>query len=185
MNETPRTPVRSRTVGTALCAMTLAGVLSACSAPAASPAASQTATVGPPGGTAAPSEAITPSPAPPATAPVQEPSPTPASPSGSDASGTVVPTLTFAAMSADESKVELSGVVLDRVEQGGTCTFTLRSGSVVVVREQDGLADASSTQCGTVSFPRSELSPGTWDATLAYAGPSGSGTSASLAVVVR
>lgn len=96
--------------------------------------------------------------------------------------GSARPSLVYAGLQEGAASVQMSGLVTNLVEDGGTCTFELRSGSTLVTRAQAGLADASSTSCGTVEVPVSELDRGSWEATLDYAGPGGSGTSGAVTV---
>lgn len=86
--------------------------------------------------------------------------------------------------SSDGASFEVSGVVFGIIEDGGTCTFTLTTGSAAVSRSRDGLSDASDTSCGTVDLPTTELPNGAWTATLTYTSSSGTVTSAPAAVTV-
>lgn len=93
-------------------------------------------------------------------------------------------TLVYAGRPEGAPAYQLSGVVTDVIEDGGTCTFTLRKGAVAIQRQQPGAADATSTSCGTVEVPAAELSAGTWDASLTYTSATGTGSSATSKVVV-
>jgi hypothetical protein len=97
-------------------------------------------------------------------------------------SGTLQPMLTFAGAAGDG--YELAGMVPGIVEDGGTCTFEMTSGSTVVRREQGGVADATSTSCGTVQLAATELGVGSWTASVRYEGSAGAGTSATATVVI-
>lgn len=93
--------------------------------------------------------------------------------------------ITGAAPSADGKSYELSGVVVGVIEDGGSCVFTLSRAGVDVTRSQSGLADAAGTSCGSVSVPRTDLSPGAWSATLTYTGSAGVVASSAADVTVR
>lgn len=148
------------------------------------PVASASPTVAPT--TAAPTvDPGTPTPTPPAPAQSAGPTATESEPAPPPVADTAHPTLTYAGHSPSGSAYQLAGVVTDVIEDGGTCTFRLSSGSATIERTQTGVADASSTSCGSVDVAAAELSAGTWDATLVYAGARGSGTSPALTVVVR
>jgi len=70
------------------------------------------------------------------------------------------------------------------VEEGGVCTLVLsRSGRQVEI-EQDALADASTTICGSLLVPHSELEAGTWSGRLAYASPTRTGESSDVVIEV-
>lgn len=105
------------------------------------------------------------------------------SPAGGATGDAVQPTLTYAGPVASGG-YELAGVVPGVVEDGGLCTFQLTSGSTVVQREQEGLADATSTSCGSVELSGADLRSGTWEAVLRYDGPAGGGASEVATVVV-
>lgn len=92
--------------------------------------------------------------------------------------------LTYAGLPAGGSGYEAAGLVPDVVEDGGTCTFRFVSGNDVVEEVTTGVADASSTSCGRAEVAVPRLGAGTWQVTLGYRGPSGSGTSPVVEMVV-
>jgi len=79
--------------------------------------------------------------------------------------------------------VEVGGYA-DLVESGGTCTLTLTKGGVTASASRPASADVSTTSCGALSVPGSELSSGTWEAVLTYESPGAAGTSAPVEVEV-
>lgn len=160
-------------------------LLGACSPtdPAAAPGASPSVALTTPVAAATTPPADVPTPAEPTPGDSATPS-APEPPTQSLGSATAVPALTYAGPGTAEGTYELSGVVPGIVENGGRCTFRLTSGTVVVERHREGLADASSTTCGTVEVPVADLTSGRWSVTLSYAGDLGQGTSAASEVVV-
>ncbi|MGY2080221.1 hypothetical protein [Modestobacter sp. SYSU DS0657] len=81
--------------------------------------------------------------------------------------------------------VQANGYVVGVVEVDGTCTLTLTRGAVSRTATAPGLADASTTVCGGLEVPRSELAPGEWEAVLDYSSPTSRGAAAAIAVVVQ
>ncbi|MBD8533859.1 hypothetical protein [Plantibacter sp. CFBP 13570] len=89
-----------------------------------------------------------------------------------DAQPTAVPpevVLVFASMDEDGASASASAYVAGVLENGGVCTFSFTLGDTVVTREAEGLADKSTTTCGTVQVPVTELSTGTWTVAVQYA----------------
>jgi hypothetical protein len=78
--------------------------------------------------------------------------------------------------------VEVDGYVSGSVEDGGTCRLTLTQGNQVRTAEGAGMADASTTSCGSLVVPGGGLPAGDWDAVLAYLS-GGSTTTSERAVV--
>jgi hypothetical protein len=92
------------------------------------------------------------------------------------ATGTAV-TVTSAAWVPDQG-IAVSSVVLGRVEDGGTCTLTATFGDDEAEVSGDALADASSTTCGELVVPDTDVDTGTWTVRVTYTSPDGStGTS--------
>lgn len=158
---------------------------------------SATGAADPASGSAGPSGSPTPAPtpAPTQTAPgeggVPVPDEAPTGAAGGDAqtpaapSETLVPQLTFVGAGVEDGSIEVSGVVPGVVEDDGTCVFRFTSGSRTAVETTThGIADASSTSCGTAVLQPERLAAGTWDVTLTYRGAAGSGTSVATSVAV-
>lgn len=83
------------------------------------------------------------------------------------------------------SVVEVRAFISNRIDKTGTCTATITKGSEVVTRTKASTPDASTTQCGTFSFPRSEFNEtGTWNVTVSYNSGSANG-SAETRVEIR
>jgi hypothetical protein len=92
--------------------------------------------------------------------------------------------LTVVGWNASTSAVEAGGYVSPVVQSGGTCTLVLTQGAHRVTASGPGMPDATTTDCGNLSVPRSSLIPGTWTAVLHYSSATTAGTSRPSAVVV-
>jgi hypothetical protein len=91
---------------------------------------------------------------------------------------------TFHDWNATTRQVMVGGYVQGVIEDGGTCTLTLTSGSSRAVGHTAAHADATTTTCGAVTVPGSGLAPGTWQAVLSYSSPKHSGAAAPVTVEV-
>ncbi|SFD94527.1 hypothetical protein [Blastococcus tunisiensis] len=127
--------------------------------------------------TTAPAATTTTAPAAP-TAPETSAAPTP--PAGKP----VDVLLSYAGWDAGRGVVEAAASVAGVVESGGVCTMTLTSGSSTFETTQDALADASTTQCGALTYPGAQLGSGRWDVTVSYRSATSSGASVATAVEV-
>lgn len=107
-------------------------------------------------------------------------SPAPTSSNGSHLDVTV----TFSGWNGTTRTVEVGGYVAGVIDSDAICTLTLTNGATTVRQAVAGVADVSSTSCGTVSVGRAQLRTGTWTAHLAYASRSGSGTSPDVSIEV-
>ncbi|NKY09928.1 hypothetical protein [Cellulomonas hominis] len=96
----------------------------------------------------------------------------------------MTPTVTYADAGA-AGTYEVSGLVPDVVEDGGSCVVELTQGDVTVRREQAATADATSTTCGSIVVPAADLRPGSWSVVLRYASPWSAGSSAAVDLEVR
>lgn len=69
------------------------------------------------------------------------------------------------------------------VEDAGTCTLLLTSGSHRATVSGPAAPDASTMTCGTLAIPRAELpTGGTWTAELSYRSASSSGTAPTVTI---
>lgn len=98
--------------------------------------------------------------------------------------GDVEVTITSSGWDAGAAAVEVSGFVAGVVENGGVCTLSLTRAQTTVASQRTAEADASTTTCGSLSVPGGQLSPGTWQATLAYRSGTSAGRSAAVTVTV-
>ena len=80
--------------------------------------------------------------------------------------------------------VEAAGYLSPLVEDGGACTLELTRDGTTRTAEAAGVADATTTICGGLAVPGSELSPGGWTAVLRYRSPGVEAVSAPLPVEV-
>lgn len=77
--------------------------------------------------------------------------------------------LVFASMDLDGAHASVSGYINGVIEDGGSCRFEMVSADKTVrTVESTGAADRASTSCGVGQFPTTELSSGSWQATLTY-----------------
>ena len=100
------------------------------------------------------------------------------------AGGSVDVVVTHADWDDSGGMLEVAGFVSGVVEDGGTCRLTATSDRRTTTTETLGAADATTTSCGTLTIPRADLSPGTWDLVLSYESPRASGASASSSLSV-
>ncbi|MGK9148855.1 hypothetical protein KXS11_14595 [Plantibacter flavus] len=76
--------------------------------------------------------------------------------------------LVFASVDEDGAAVSASAYVAGVIENDGVCTFTFTMGDAVVTSVSDGLADRSTTSCGTVQIPIDQFTSGAWNASIVY-----------------
>lgn len=136
----------------------------------------------------------------PSTAPAPTPSPEPSEPSPTavspqpDPTSTLSPTtdaggsptavtVTIHGWDTQQQVAELVAYA-DVREEGGVCTLTMTRDGVEVTASVDAIADASTTSCGSISIPRSELVPGSWQARVDYLSAQHSGRSALVTIEV-
>ncbi|MFB9956392.1 hypothetical protein [Cellulomonas denverensis] len=114
--------------------------------------------------------------------PALDPEPsTPAAPGGGTATVDVV--TTYYGWNTTSAAVEV-GAYAATVESDGVCTLTLTGPGGTVTAQGSALADASSTSCGELSVPGTQLSSGSWQAVVGYSSPRSRGTSAAVTVEV-
>jgi len=70
-------------------------------------------------------------------------------------------------------QISVRAFIVDVVESGGTCTLTMRHGSVERTAEAAAVADASTTICGPLTIR--DVVSGAWDGTVSYTSPSAHG----------
>ena len=169
------------TAATAVAAVGLAGLWASGRLTDPTPAAGDTSATPPPAGSVSGpvdgSSAITVVEPGPGTAVATDPAPV-------TAGGTVDVVVTYADWQGSSGVLEVAGFVAGVVEEGGTCQVTARSQGRTARAETVGIADATTTSCGTLVIPRADVSPGTWDIVLSYESPTSSGASASTSVSV-
>ena len=92
--------------------------------------------------------------------------------------------VTRAAWDASSMQVSANAIIPDAVVSGGTCRLTLTMGSHLATTSRTATATADSTQCGVLTFPGSQLTPGTWTAVVTFTAPTAAGTSSPVPVTV-
>jgi hypothetical protein len=98
--------------------------------------------------------------------------------------GEVTPVITQAGWAPSGTAIEVSGFVQGVIEDGGTCLIELTHDGQTVSAEREGLADATTTTCGSVELGDAEMDSGWWQAVLIYESPTSSGSSAPVDVLV-
>ncbi len=127
----------------------------------------------PPDPLGTPTPATTPDPG--AATPTAPPAPTPA---------TVDVVVAWSSYDAASASVQASGYA-NVVESAGTCTLELTGpGGRTASTTVPALADATTTSCGVMSVPRSQLAAGTWNGTVRYASATSTGAAATTPVEV-
>ena len=69
--------------------------------------------------------------------------------------------------------VVVGAYVAGLIEEGGRCAMTLSLNGVSASTDSEALADATTTSCGQLLVPFSELTPGTWAVDVTYSSPAG------------
>lgn len=81
--------------------------------------------------------------------------------------------------------IEIRAFSTDITQDNGTCTTTLTKNSQVITRATSAFMDASSTQCGAIDIPASEIpSGGSWNVQVKYLSQTHSGVSDNKQVMV-
>lgn len=124
------------------------GLLSGCTDPATGPKPSGSATSIAPGVTPPPEKTETPSPV------------------SADA------VVSYVGVDVDGVNVSAGGYIQGVLENGGACTFTFTGTAAPVAVSSEGIADSSTTSCGTVQVPLAQLPSGTWSVVLSYSSDS-------------
>lgn len=84
----------------------------------------------------------------------------------------------------EDGKMKVNGYAEGIVETDGTCTLKLEKDGEIVTSSRPAHVNAQNTTCGESDIAVSELSPGTWQATLSYSSNDYAGTSEPVAVEV-
>jgi hypothetical protein len=64
-----------------------------------------------------------------------------------------------------DEQIRANGFISTMIEEGGTCTLTLRKGTQTAQTSTTSLADAQSTICGLIQINKTEVNNGEWTAT--------------------
>lgn len=82
--------------------------------------------------------------------------------------------------------IEVRGYIANIIEEGGNCTATFTLGSKVITATGAGIKDAKTTQCSTISLPRSQFtSAGSWSVVLSYKSAVAEGSSTTETVEIK
>ena len=92
--------------------------------------------------------------------------------------------LSFYDWSATQQVAEVGANVEGKVIRDGSCTLTLRLGSVVRTASRRAIITPSSTSCGVLSIPGSKLGPGDWTAVVSFTAPTARGSSDPVTITV-
>lgn len=89
---------------------------------------------------------------------------------------TVTPIITSAGQYGDQ--IEVRAFVPNIYEANGTCIVTFTNNNDKIERQVEGIQDATTTRCDTVTILREDFpSSGTWTVRVAYSSPSSQGES--------
>ncbi|HEY0374188.1 MAG TPA: hypothetical protein VGC94_05290 [Amnibacterium sp.] len=131
--------------------------------------------------------------APPTDSPAPDPSATPLPSPTPTASPTLVPGTTKRAVSpfvtladwdASSRELDVSALVPNLVESGGTCTAIVTKGGITRTASAPAAAVSTYVGCNPMAIPGSALSAGTWTVHVTYSSKSAAGTSAAKSVEV-
>lgn len=141
------------------------------------------------GGSTTASSTQSSAPSPSSTTPSTAPAPggTPAAPPSAGPAGqpgVTAVAISFSAWNATDQVAEVGAYAVDVIETGGACTLTLTRGSVT--RTTRGIAepDATTTSCGYLAVPGSDLSRGEWTVAVNYESPTATGVSDATTIEV-
>ncbi|WP_156099229.1 hypothetical protein [Bifidobacterium psychraerophilum] len=79
---------------------------------------------------------------------------------------------------AGDEGISANGSVNNVIENGGTCSLTASKGTTVKSVSKQSIANATTTACGEMTIPISQLSSGDWVIELKYTSNTASGSSA-------
>lgn len=97
----------------------------------------------------------------------------------------VSPVISSTGQDQQSKDIEVAAFIPGVFEDGGTCTLSLSSGQTTRTATRTAIKNVSDTSCGFMNIPYSQLSPGSWQASVKYDSSSASGTSSSVEVKVK
>lgn len=97
----------------------------------------------------------------------------------------VYPIISTWTQDRDSKNLFINGFVPSIVEADGICQLTLQKDGQAKTQSKDARPDAQTTTCGVLEIAYSDLSKGTWDATLTYSSSLSSGTSETVRIEVQ
>ncbi len=80
--------------------------------------------------------------------------------------------------------LEIRAFTSSVIDGSGTCTATVSKGTSTITRSSAAFIDTSTTQCGHISIPVSELSAGVWSVSIKFNSNSHNGTSEKVEVTI-
>jgi hypothetical protein len=92
--------------------------------------------------------------------------------------------VTYSGWNAQSSAVEVGSYLANVNESDGTCTLTLTKGGISVTTSGPGTPNVTSTSCGGMTVPGTEVSSGSWTAVVTYESSTSTGTSEPVQVEV-
>lgn len=81
--------------------------------------------------------------------------------------------ITYAGADEAAGGMAVGAYVAGLVERGGYCVLTLSRDGASATAQSESVADASTTSCGQLLVPFSEVTAGTWTADVTYTSPAG------------
>lgn len=92
--------------------------------------------------------------------------------------------ITWSGWDAATGAVQVGGYLAGAVESDGTCTLTLSRSGTRVTATAVASPDVSTTSCGELSVPGTQVGSGAWQAVVSYRSSTSDGTSESVEVTV-
>lgn len=85
-----------------------------------------------------------------------------------------------------DDTIEVRAYISNILEDGGTCTATFTRGETSFTKTSTAFKDATTTQCGNMTIPRSDFSSaGDWRVTVSYASSSMTGQSSPKTMAIK
>lgn len=85
----------------------------------------------------------------------------------------------------DGDSVRAMAFIPGIVEDGGQCSFTFTKDGKTITKNSEGIADATTTKCQPLVFPKSSLSNGNWTITMRYNSRAAEGSSNTSSVEIQ
>lgn len=92
--------------------------------------------------------------------------------------------LSFYDWSAAQQVAEVGANVEDKVIRNGSCTLSMRRGSITRTASHKAIITPSATSCGVLTIPGSKLSAGAWTAVVTFTSPTATGSSGPVTITV-
>jgi hypothetical protein len=92
--------------------------------------------------------------------------------------------ITYAGWNATEKAAEVAAYVSKVLTTPGRCTLTMTMNGTARTSTNNTVPDVTTTQCGTMTIPGSQLTAGSWSAVVTFASAGISGTAAPISIEV-